>query len=479
MTITDLRPTDLPHTDLPHTDLTDTDVTPDAWESLRTSVSGRLVLPSDAEYDADRMPWVIVVDQRPAAILHCADAEDVEAAVRWAVEHGHPVTAQPRGHAARTTLDGTLMLRTRALQEIVVDAERRTARVGAGVKFGELMAALEGTGLTALCGSNPDVSVVGLVLGGGVSWFSRKHGFTANSVVAFDVVDARGCRTRVDRATDPELFWALRGGGGDFAIVVSVELALFPAENIYGGQLLWSVEHAPAVLRAFRDLAAYAPRELSLWAHIMHFPPVPDVPEPMRGRSFVTVASTYLGPRTTAEALLWPLRDAAPVEMDLMRDVPVSRLGDVAAEPTEPTPVMEHSMLLSGLDDAAIDALCVAVGDPTTCPLMIVQIRGLGGAFRERSSGNGAVCSVDEPFNLFAGGVPAVPELVTAIPLAFRAIDEAVGRLATGRRLPNFTGAEQDNASGYDPATLARLRHVKRARDPHGVIRSNKPVLGR
>ena len=448
------------------------------WEALRATVTGRLVQPTDPDYDAERVPWTIVVDQRPAAILHCADATDVEAAVRWAAHHGRSVTAQPRGHAARTTLDGTLMLRTRALQELVVDPEHRTARVGAGVRFGELMAALEGTGLTALCGSNPDVSVVGLALGGGVSWFTRKHGFTANSVVSFDVVDAQGCRRRVDRATDPELFWALRGGGGDFAIVVGLDLALFPAEQIYGGRLLWSVEHAPAVLRAFRDLAGYAPRELSLWAHVMHFPPIPDIPEPFRGRSFVSVATTYLGPRTTAEALLWPLRDAAPVEMDLLGEVPVSHLADVAAEPTEPTPVMEHSMLLAGLDDAAIDAVCAAVGDPATCPLLMVQLRGLGGAFRERTAADGAVCAVTEPFNLFACGVPAVPELAAAIPHAFTAIDAAVGRLATGRRFPNFTGTEQSDADGYDPATLERLRAVKTSRDPYGVIRSNKPVLG-
>jgi FAD/FMN-containing dehydrogenase len=448
------------------------------WAGLRSVVRGTVITPADPEYDLDRMPWIVNIDQHPAAILHCADADDVQAAVRWAVDHGRSVTAQPRGHAARRTLDDTLLLRTRALQDLTVDVERRTARVGAGVKFGELMAALDGTGLTALCGSNPDPSVVGLCLGGGVSWFTRKHGFTANSVLGFDVVDATGERYHVDRATDPDLFWALRGGGGDFAIVLAVELALFPAAEIYGGRLLWSVEHAPAVLRAFRDLALIAPRELSLWAHICHFPPIPDVPEPFRGRSFVTVATTYLGPRTTAEALLWQLRESAPVERDLLGDVPVSQLGTVAAEPTDPTPVMEHSMLLGGLDDEAIDALVAATGDPATCPLMIVQIRGLGGAFRETNAAGGAVCAVAEPFNLWAGGIPAVPELAEAIPHAFAAIDQALGRLATGRRMPNFTGEMQADSAGYDEATLARLREIKRVRDPHGVIRSNKPVLG-
>ena len=255
----------------------------DTFATLAASVSGDLTTVADPEYDRARTPWVVNVDQRPAAVLEVAHVADVVEAVRWAAAHDVPVSVQPGGHAPRTTLDGTLMLRTGALQGIEVDPVRRTARVGAGVKWGQLCDALDGTGLMALCGSNPDVTVVGLTLGGGVSWFTRKHGFTANSVVSLDVVDADGQLQHVTRSSDPDLFWALRGGGGDFAVVVRMEIALFEAPQMYGGQLLWPVEHAAAVLRAFRDLSLVAPRELSLWAHVMHFPPIPDVPEPCAG----------------------------------------------------------------------------------------------------------------------------------------------------------------------------------------------------
>jgi FAD/FMN-containing dehydrogenase len=448
------------------------------WDSLRHVVSGRLVTPSDADFQDVRTPWIVNVDQQPAAVLEVAHVGDVVEAVRFAAAHGTSVSAQPTGHAPRTTLDGTLLLRTRALQGIEVDRARGTVSVGAGVKWGELCAALDGTGLMALAGSNPDPSVVGLILGGGVSWFTRAHGFTANSVVSLDVVDPSGELVHVTRASDPDLFWALRGGGGDFGIVVRLELALFDAPEMYGGQLLWPVEHAPAVLKAFRDLALVAPRELTMWAHVLHFPPIPDVPEPLRGRSFVNVASTYLGSAQMANILLWSLRDAAPVEMDLMQAITPSGLDAVAAEPTEPMPAVEHSMLLAGLDDEAIDALCAAVSDPRTCPLMFVQIRGLGGAFSDDSTAGGAVRPVTEPFQVFALGVPAVPELAEAIPHAFSAVDAALGRLASGRRMPNFIGEGQDDATGYDAERLARLQAIKRERDPQGVIRSNKPVLG-
>ena len=450
--------------------------TTDRFATLAASVTGRLTTSADADYEQARMPWVVNVDQRPAAVLEVAHVADVVEAVRWGAANDVPVAVQPGGHSPRTTLDGTLLLRTGALQGIEVDPVRRTATVGAGVKWGDLCESLDGTGLMALCGSNPDVTVVGLTLGGGVSWFTRKHGFTANSVASFDVVDADGELQHVTRASDPDLFWALRGGGGDFGVVVRMEIALFEAPQMYGGQLLWPVEHAAAVLRAFRDLSTVAPRELSLWAHVMHFPPIPDVPEPLRGQSFVTVASTYIGDAQMAEILLWSLRDSAPVAIDMMRPITPGQLAEVAAEPTEPMPAMEHSLLMTGFDDAAIDALVAVVGDPARCPLMMTQVRGLGGAFAESPATGGAVRPVTEPFQLFSMGVPAVPELAAAIPHGFAAIDTALARVTAEHRMPNFTAAEQSDEAGYDVERLARLRSIKAQRDPRGVIRSNKPV---
>jgi FAD/FMN-containing dehydrogenase len=370
-----------------------------------------------------------------------------------------------------------LLLRTRSLDRIDIDTTGGTATVGAGVTWGELLAGLDGTGLVALAGSNPDPSVVGLILGGGVSWFTRKHGFTANSVVAFDVVGPAGVLVHVTHASDPELFWALRGGGGDFGIVTAVELELFPAPQLYGGRLLWPIECAADVLRAFRDLALTAPPELTVWAHLHHFPPLPMVPEPFRGRSLVSVASTFLGSAAEAESLLALLRVAAPVELDLMGEVGPGTLGAVAGEPTDPTPTMEHSMLLDGLGDDAIDGLVAAFADPARC-LAMVQLRGLGGRFATPSPTGGAVRTVPEPFQLFALGIPAVPEVAARIPHGFAAVDAALAGHLTGRRMPNFTGEHEDDASGYERSTLERLRAVKRSRDPHGVIRSNKPVLG-
>ena len=448
------------------------------FDALRRTVDGALTTPDDPGFGAAATPWLVNVEQHPAAVLEVAGTTDVLAAVRWAGAHGVPVSVQPTGHAPRATLDGTLLLRTRALQGIEIDEVRRTVAVGAGVKWGELCEALDGTGLMALCGSNPDVSVVGLTLGGGVSWFTRLWGFTADSVVSFDVVTPDAELVRVTAASDPDLFWALRGGGGDFGVVVRAELSLFDAPEMYGGQLLWPVEHAPAVLRAFRELALTAPRELAVWAHLQHFPPIPDVPEPLRGRSFVRIATVHVGSAVAAQHLLAPLMTSAPLEMNLLGPVTPATLASVAAEPTEPMPGLETSVLLDELDDVAIDGLYAAAGDPRSTPLMLVQLRGLGGAFAEPSAVPSAVRPVTEPFQLFGLGIPMVPELAEAIPHGLAAVEGAVAHVASGHRMPNFVPLGGSDAAGYDAARLERLRRIKTERDPRGVIRSNKPVVG-
>ena len=297
-------------------------------------------------------------------------------------------------------------------------------------------------------------------------------------MVSFDVVNACGELAHVTRASDPELFWALRGGGGDFGIVVRVELALFAAPELYGGQLLWPVEHAPAVLRAFRDLALVAPRELTLWAHVLHFPPMPEMPEPLRGRSFVNVAATYLGSPELADALLWSLRDAAPVEMDLMRPFLPSQLGEVAAEPVDPMPAMEHSMLLTALDDEAIDALLAVVGDrqplpadddPDPRPRRRLR-RGQPRRRRRPPRRRAVPADVDRH--------PRRPRARRGDPARLRRPRRRArpARLATG--CPTSPAPAQADAAGYDAARLDRLRAIKRERDPDGVIREQAGPRG-
>ncbi len=447
-----------------------------ALAELRRRVAGTLHTPADPTWDRARTPWLVNVEQHPMAVLEVRDAHDVVAAVRWAVDNGVQVSAQPTGHGAADGLEQVLLLRTRGLGGISVDVERRTASVGAGVKAGELLAELDGTGLTFLAGSNADPTVVGMTITGGISWFSRHFGLGSDNIVSIELVDGLGRLRTVSATEDAELFWAIRGGGGDFGIITRMEVALHPAPEVYGGRLLWPIEQMGEVLRTFRTVTESAPEELTIWYHTYQFPPIPDVPEPLRGRGFASIAVAYLGSRADAESLLAPFREVAGLAMDLMGEVPLADLTTIADEPTDPMPAMQRSSLLTRLDDTAIAALTAVVGAGSGSPLPVVQIRHLGGAFAREQANGGAHGPVTEPYNLFALGVPAVPELVEVIGVFFGRISAAVAHVSSGRTLLNFLDGTEDPGRWWSAETRERLARTKQASDPLQTIRSNRPV---
>ena len=224
-----------------------------ALGELSALLPGQVTRPGEPEWDRIRYGFNLAVDQQPVAVVTAVDEEDVVATVRWANRYGATVSAQPVGHGATRATDGVVVLRTRGLREIVVDPQRRVARVGAGAKWGEVLAATAPYGLTGLAGSSPDPTVAGFSLSGGLSWFGRAYGLAAHSIVGIDLVDPSGERRWVTAASNPDLFWALRGGGGDFGIAVALEIALHPAPHVYGGRLMWPIEMALAGAEHLRE----------------------------------------------------------------------------------------------------------------------------------------------------------------------------------------------------------------------------------
>jgi FAD/FMN-containing dehydrogenase len=448
----------------------------DVFAGLVEALPGQVTLPSDPSYDTDRIGFAAAVDQRPLAVVHVQDAQDVVIAVRYAIEHGMTVTAQPLGHGATLASNGTIMLRTRAMQQIHVDPEQRIARVGAGVKWGELLAVTSEYGLAGLAGSNSDPSVTGFCLSGGLSWFGRKHGVAAHSILAVEIVDAQGNLRTVTADSDPDLFWAIRGAGGDFGVVTAIEVQLYPAPQVYGGRIMWPIEMARPVLRAFRTITQNAPDELTVWAHLLRFPPVDFLPEPIRGKSFVSVEFTYLGSPEDAEALVAPLRELPAVCMDGTGTFPVADLSDVCQEPTDPMPTMEWSELLTDLDVETIDKVVDVAGADAPCALTVLQFRHLGGALARGTAEQGPNAAIEEPYLVFALGVPMVPELVPAIAASTAAVQQAVADKRSGRTFYTFLCADSDVTRAFPAESLARLREIKHTVDPNGVFRSNRPV---
>ncbi len=451
------------------------DPAPGDLTDLAGGLTGRLVTPADSDWDAHRTPWNVVVDQQPAAIVLAADADDVVTTLRYAAARGLAVATQPGGHGASRASDGTLLLRTGALDDIWIDVDARVARVGAGVKWGALQAALDDTGLTGLVGSNPDVTVVGLCLGGGIGWLGRAYGRGSDAVRAYEVVDAEGQHRWVTDASDPDLMWGLRGGGGDLAVVTAVELDLFPVPELSAATLAFPGAAAASVFRAFAALTRTAPRELTLWANLMHLPDAPFVPEPMRGQSFAVLTACFLGDADTLDGLVAPLREAAPVLRDEVRPVTPGQLGSIAEEPVDPTPAVLAATMLHTLDDAAIDALLAQVGVGSGTPLVGAGIRHLGGALAERRS-SAVAGPIPEPYSVSAMGVVAVPELAGAVDAGLDATIRALEPWSTGRSILTFLDRAESMTRCYDEPHLARLRALKAAVDPDRVVRSNRPI---
>jgi FAD/FMN-containing dehydrogenase len=448
----------------------------EVFADLVEALPGQVTLPTDPTYDADRHGFAVAVDQRPLAVVHVQDAQDVVTAVRFAIRHGMTVSAQPIGHGATEATTGTVLLRTRALQQIHVDAERRIARVGAGVKWGELLAVAGPYGLTGLAGSNSDPSVVGFCLSGGLSWFGRKHGVAAHSVLAVELVDSEGQLRTVTAESDPDLFWAIRGAGGDFGIVTAIEVELYPAPQLYGGRIMWPLEMARPVLRAFRAITEAAPDELTLWTHLLRFPPVDFLPEPIRGKNFVTVEFTYLGPAEEAEAYIAPLREIPAVAMDATGEYPVANLSDICQEPTDPMPTIEWSELLTDLDVDTIDRLVDVAGADAQNALTVLQLRHLGGALARGTAEQGPNAAIDEQYLVFCLGVPMVPELVPAIQASTEAVQQAVAGQRSGRTFYTFLCSDSDPTRAFPAESLDRLRRIKADVDPGQVFRSNRPI---
>src|SRR3954470_18146456 len=249
-----------------------------------------LIRPGEDRWDSARAAWNAAIDQRPAMVAQPTNPDEVAEAVQIARDNGLRGAMQAEGHSASAlgeVGDDTLLLKTPGLTGAEVDPEARRARVAAGAKWRDVSELTSPQGLAALSGSSAEVGVVGYTLGGGHGWLARKHGLACNSVLAVELVTADGTLVRADQDNEPDLFWALRGGGGNFGVVTALELELYPVPELYAGVLAWPWERTAEILHAWREWAADLPDEMSTWARILQVPPLPDIPEPVRGRQLV------------------------------------------------------------------------------------------------------------------------------------------------------------------------------------------------
>jgi hypothetical protein len=380
----------------------------EAAAALRERLAGAVHTPGDATYDAARVAWNLAVDQHPAIVVDAASTDDIVATVAIAREHGLRVAPQATGHGAGALADlgEAILLKTAALTGVTVDAASRTAHVNAGTQWHEVLAATEPLGLAPLAGSAADVGVVGYTLGGGLSFLGRKYGLATRSVRGIDVALADGTQVTATADEHPELFWALRGGGGSYGVVTGMTIALYPVEALVAGAMLFPIERAREVIGAWAEWCETAPDEITTSARFMRFPPDPAIPEPIRGGAFAVIDGAYLGDAEAFVGVIAPLRDLGPVA-DLFAPAPISALSQLHMDPPHPVPGLACHSLLEGLDEATIDALVDAAGAESGCALTAVELRQMGG---EIARGEGAaVAAISAPFSFFSVGVPLGP----------------------------------------------------------------------
>lgn len=440
---------------------------------LRSSFAGSVIAPGEPGWDEARGAFNLTLDQRPALVAVAQDAQDVRAAIRFARERGLRVAPQATGHNAAPLgdLTRTVLLKTHEMTGFSVDPEARSARVEAGVKWGAVCDAASAHGLAPLSGSSRDVGVVGYSLGGGLGWLARKHGLQCNAITAIELVTADGELVRADDEHEPELFWALRGGSGNFGVVTAIEFDLFPAPQVFAGSLFFPFERASEVLHAWREWCLTAPDEATSTAKLVQLPPLEEIPELLRGKSFAIVQVAFLGEESDGAALVAPLRALGP-QIDTFATVEPAALGYLAMDPEDPMPYISGSQLLGQLPPEGIDAWVAAAGPGSGSTLAVAELRHTGGAAGRTHDSNGARDSLAGSFLSFTCGAVMAPEMAPAVEQRLETIRRAMAMYEVGQYL-NFAERPIDLARAFGETTLARLRALKSERDPRGLFHAN------
>jgi FAD/FMN-containing dehydrogenase len=431
-----------------------------------TLTSGRVHAPGEDGYEAQRLPWQRKFDPFPSLIVEAGGAPDVVTALRIARENDLPIAVQSTGHGAVRASDGTLLLKTAGMNGVEVDPERGVARAGAGTPWGDVIAAAAPHGLAPLSGTSAGVGVAGYILGGGAGLLSRTYGYAADSLLRAQIVTAAGDVITASADEHGDLFWALRGGGGNFGIVTELEFRLYPAGPLYGGMAFFDAARAPETLARYRDWALDEPDESNAALVVMTLPPLPQVPEALRGRRVLTLRSLYAGDAADGERVLAPLLEAAGEP--LMGAFAPLTYADTATVMGPPPPPTVSEVQIEFFRDVPDDVLDV-VADPDGPPVAL-EFRHWGGEMARSGDDAGPIGHRDVPFSVV---VTALAQDRAGWPAAKADADEIVARLrpyATGGSFLNFLGDPARTRSAYTPEDYDRLAKVKAAYDPDNVF---------
>jgi hypothetical protein len=447
--------------------------------ALNGDFAGTVVTPGEDGWDDARAAWNLAVDQHPAAVAYVETAGDVAAVVGFARSNGLHVAPQGTGHGAmpRGALDGTILIKTERMNGVAIDPENRIGRFEAGVIWRDAGNAAAEHGLAGYPGSSPDVGVVGYATGGGLGWLARRYGLACNNVRAIELLTADGEFRRVDAENEPDLFWALRGGGGSFGVITAIEFDLVDLPEVFAGSVIYPAdERSGEIFHSYREWTQGVPDEVTSIARFLHLPPLPEVPEPLRDRPLITLGACYAGPESEGAELIAPLRGLGEPVMDLFTTMPPSELVTVHMDPEEPVPGLVYTASLRELPEEAVDTFVEAAGPDSGSPLLLAELRHAGGSLAVPAKGAGALSHLDAEFVFCGVGMSMSPEMGEAVNRHIDVVCEAVRPWSTGGCYFNFADRPADLETLFRSDTLARLRDVKRRYDPDDLIRANHAI---
>jgi FAD/FMN-containing dehydrogenase len=467
-----------------HLDGASVEISADALQALRANFRGQLLTADDPLYDETRKVWNAMIDRHPALIARCSGTADVVRAVQFARDHGIVSSVRGGGHniAGLAVCDGGLMIDLSLLRGIWVDSVGRTCRAEAGCTLGDVDRETQLHGLATVLGFVSPTGIAGLTVGGGFGYLTRRYGWTCDNVLSMELVTADGKLVRVSDRENTELFWALRGGSGNFGIVTSFEFRLFPVgPEILGGAIAWSADDSHKVLEAYRDFSANAPRELTSVAVLRIAPPAPWLPKEVHGKPIVAIFVCHSGAIEQGAALLAPLRAVGRPVADIVTRRPYTQMQSLL-DATQPKGRRYYwkSHYLPGVDARLIET-AIEHARRIKSPHSAILMFQIGGALGELPPDHSPVGNRDAAYVLnIAASWESPADDKTNIQWA-RDCFESARPCSTGGVYINFLTADEGRErieAAYGAANLQRLAALKRRYDPDNLFCHTKSVLG-
>ncbi len=445
------------------------------FSQLATCIQGEVIAPGEPHYDEARMGFNLTVDQHPAVIVVAHSPADIVEAVRFAREADLGVAVQSTGHGIIRPADDALLILTSNMREIQVAPESQTAWIEAGAKWGMVLEKTQPFGLAPLLGSSPDVGAIGYTLGGGMGWLARKYGLAADSVRFFELVTADGRILRANQSENSDLFWGLRGGGGSLGIITGMEIQLYPVSTVYGGNLIYPIHQAREIYHRYRAWIQTLPDEFTSSIVLMNFPPIPEIPDFLRGQSFTMIRGCYCGSVEQGEVLLQSWRDWQAPLMDDFKAMPFSQVASISNDPVDPVPGKSSGAWLAELSDEVIDTL-IAYGTPNggPSPLTVTEIRYAGGAIARVDQSANAYGNREATLLLQLVGITPTPEAHSHLTGYIARLKDELGPYLTGGVYMNFLEGQESAArikDGYSAEAYRRLTELKAKYDPENRLR--------